>query len=80
MKCCNKNHETKFCPVCGRCLSNDPLCQLMAHITGQTQSFKSQIKNCDPEYSSNLARLKRHYNKWKEWEEALRKLILEKKD
>lgn len=82
MKCCGKNRETKFCPDCGRGLDQEPIYQLLAHITKTAHNYKRQldfsVENEMSEFHRNKA--KKTYKKWNSWKKALRKLIKQMKE
>jgi len=79
MECCKKNRETKFCPNCGRSLDQEPIYQLLTHVTKIALSFQKQ--SVSKEWGEfHRVKATKNYKKWDSWEKALRKLIKKMKE
>ena len=81
-KCCEQNHDSRYCPDCGTKLQNHPLYELLEHCklrlkdqTTRLESLTEYCRNKPDEYTKRrLGRQKRSIAKWQGWVDALQEL------
>jgi len=75
MICCGKQHDTPYCPQCGKALRQaNPLEELLAHCRDNERRTLNELRRMEREPASETHYIeikKRTLNKWTRWCDAL---------
>lgn len=83
-ECCGEKRESRFCPDCGTLLGHeDPLCQLLAHLSTQASSkrrtadraFRRKKAEKDDYDARHAEYFDKSAKKWESWRDAVKEVL-----
>lgn len=76
MICCAENHDTPFCPSCGKALrAQNPLEELLLHCRARLRIQQRDLKHDQQGDGDIQERIAANIAKWERWCEALAKAL-----